>query len=271
MTIQQKQQILIFMMGDLIRLGILCLSFFFFSQYSIHCPNYSYYCDDDKKDDGYEVRCIATQNDYTRSEARYELWGDGTEFVVYTKYYDDRDDIPDPLYSANGRKVSMDDISGIRTLDGNFYQPCIVLGLILLTIFIFIRFIYDIFYIIRLYSDYQSCRFLEILDTFRIIFSILTITFEGFATSFCSLLYLSKFDEEGFKTVKSSNSWNVDNASRALIITASVFLPLQIISLVIGKIVEMDDCGWEPFPYSYLYSISTFHSIKYYIITHCLW
>ena len=248
MTIQQKQQIVIFMMGDIIRFGILYLSFLFINQYYIHCPNYSYYCDEHSKDDGYEVGCLAAQNDYTSSEVRCQLWH-GTEFVVYTKYYDEKDDIPDSLRYANGSKVSKNCLFHIRTPDDNFYKPCIVLGLILLTIFIFIRFIYDIFYIIRLCSDYRFCRFLERLDTFRIFISILTVMFEGLGITFCSLLYLSKFDKEGSKRITSLSSWNVDNTSRALIITASVFLPLQIIILVCQKIVKI--CNDEDYPYVY--------------------
>ena len=107
MTNQQRQQILIFMMGNIIRLGILCLSFLFVSQYNQHYHNYSFYCDGHKNygEVRWEVRCIAVQEDYyNRSEMNYHLWND-TEFLVYKIYYDSYRDIPYSMsyvgYKAN--------------------------------------------------------------------------------------------------------------------------------------------------------------------------
>ena len=250
------------MIGDVLRLGILCLSLKFASEYYTYINNYAFYCnlkcDEDSKskqnncerfviiEDKYEynLKCITAEQELTLEDAYQYLKDDETEFLIFTKHYEEYDlpKIQNYTFSTPQLivKISEDNIEGFGA---KFYKTCIDVGLLVMYLLIFVRFIYDIFYIIRIMSNYQSCSCLGKLDTFRIFISIITILFEGFAISFCSLLYISKFEEGRAKKLNTSDSWNtISMYTQLLVIISSIFLSLQIIIMVIQKLHICNCC-----------------------------
>ena len=250
------------MIGDILRLGIFCLSLWFASEYYTYINNYAFYCnlkcDEDSKskqnncerfdiiEDKYEyiLKCITAEQELTLEDAYQYLKDDETEFLIFTKHYEEYDlpKIQNYTFSTPQIivKISEDNIDGFGA---KFYKTCIDVGLLVMSLLIFVRFIYDIFYIIRINSNFQSCSCLGKLDTFRIFISIITILFEGFAISFCSLLYISKFEEGRAKKLNTSDSWNtIAMYTQLLVIISSIFLSLQIIIMVIQKLNICNCC-----------------------------